>query len=195
MMKFASVRLIAADLKAMVAFYEMVTGQAADWLAPSFAEIVTPAATLAIGSAETVAAFSEGSAEPGANRKAILEFMADDVDAGFARLKERAELVHEPKLLPWGNRSFQFRDPEGTIVSFFMPVTEAAKARFGSRKDHFWLGKSSGKRPCDMCRAPARLCFPENCSRLSSPNRLPDTENGNAAGGWHDQLWGLVPID
>ena len=133
MMKFASTRLIAADIKAVVAFYEMVTGQAADWLAPQFAEIVTPAATLAIGSAETVAAFSEGSAEPGANRTAILEFMVDDVDAVFARLRDQAELVHEPKLLPWGNRSVQFRDPEGTIISLFAPVTEGAKARFGSR--------------------------------------------------------------
>ena len=132
-MKFASVRLIAADIGPMVAFYERVTGQAADWLAPQFAEIVTPAATLAIGAAETVAAFREGSAEPGANRTAILEFMVDDVDAAFARLQDRAELVHEPKLLPWGNRSVQFRDPEGTIVSLFMPVTDAAKARFGSR--------------------------------------------------------------
>ena len=132
-MKFASTRLIAADMEAMVAFYEMVTGQAAEWLAPQFAEIVTPAAALAIGSAETVAAFSEGSAEPGANRTAILEFMVDDVDAAFARLKDKAELVHEPKLLPWGNRSVQFRDPEGTIVSLFMPFTEPAKARFGSR--------------------------------------------------------------
>ena len=132
-MKFSSTRLIAADIKAMVAFYEMVAGQPADWLAPQFAEIVTPAATLAIGSADTVAAFSEGSAEPRANRTAILEFMVDDVDAVFARLKDKAELVHEPKMLPWGNRSVQFRDPEGSIVSLFMPVTEAAKARFGSR--------------------------------------------------------------
>ena len=133
MMKFASVRLIAADIKAMVAFYEMVTGQAADWLAPQFAEIVTPAATLAIGSAETVATFSEGSAEPSANRTAILEFMVADIDAVFDRLKGSAELVHEPKMLPWGNRTFQVRDPEGSAVSIFMPFTDAAKARFGSR--------------------------------------------------------------
>ena len=51
-MKFASTRLIAADIKALVSFYEKVTGQTAEWLAPVFAEIVTPAATLAIGSAE-----------------------------------------------------------------------------------------------------------------------------------------------
>ena len=132
-MKFASTRLVAADIAAMVAFYERVTGQTADWLAPVFAEIVTPAATLAIGSAETVALFCEGSAEPAANRTAILEFMVADVEAEFARLKDHAEVVHEPKLMPWGNRTMQFRDPEGSLVSLFTPVTEAAMARFGSR--------------------------------------------------------------
>lgn len=132
-MKFASVRLIAADIKAMVNFYELVMNQTAEWLAPQFAEIVTRAATLAIGSAETVALFREGSAEPGANRTAILEFIVEDVDVEFARLKDKVELVHEPKLMPWGNRSVQFRDPEGTIVGLFMPFTADAKARFQLR--------------------------------------------------------------
>lgn len=40
-MKFASIRLIARDIKAVVGFYEEVTGKRADWLAPVFAEIVT----------------------------------------------------------------------------------------------------------------------------------------------------------
>lgn len=132
-MKFASTRLIAADIKAMVGFYEMVTGRSADWLAPVFAEIVTPSATLAIGDAATVALFKEGSAEPSANRTAIIEFMVADVDAEYERLKDKVEIVHEPKLMPWGNRSVQLRDPEGTIVALFMPFTEAAKQRFGSR--------------------------------------------------------------
>lgn len=132
-MKFASTRLIAADIRAMVGFYEMVTGQSAQWLAPVFAEIVTPSATLAIGSAETVALFKEGSAEPATNRTAIIEFMVDDVDIEFARLKDKVEVVHAPKMMPWGNLSVQFRDPEGTLVALFMPVTEGAKKRFGSR--------------------------------------------------------------
>jgi uncharacterized glyoxalase superfamily protein PhnB len=132
-MKFASTRLVAADIKAMVGFYEMVTGQSAEWLAPVFAEIVTPAATLAIGSVETVKLFREGSAEAGANRTAIVEFQVDDVDAEFARLKDKVEVVHEPKVMPWGNRATQFRDPEGTLVGMYTPVTEAAKARFASR--------------------------------------------------------------
>lgn len=132
-MKFSSTRLIAQDIKAMVAFYEMVTDQTADWLAPQFAEIVTPAATLAIGSAETVAVFKEGSAEPGANRSAIIEFMVDDVDAVFDRVRARVEIVHEPKMMPWGNRAAMIRDPEGTIVALFKPVTPEAVARFGGR--------------------------------------------------------------
>jgi uncharacterized glyoxalase superfamily protein PhnB len=131
--KFASTRLIAADIKGMVAFYEMVTGLSADWLAPVFAEIVTPAATLAIGSAETVALWKEGSAEPGANRTAYIEFQVEDIDADYDRLKDKVQLVHALKTMPWGNKTFQFRDPEGTAVSLYMPATDEAKKRFGSR--------------------------------------------------------------
>jgi uncharacterized glyoxalase superfamily protein PhnB len=131
--KFASTRLIAADIKVMVAFYEMVTQRPATWLAPVFAEIVTPAATLAIGSVATVALWQEGSGQPGANRTAFLEFQVEDVDAEYERLKDHVELVHELKTMPWGNRTFQFRDPEGTAVSLYAPATEEAKARFASR--------------------------------------------------------------
>ena len=110
-----------------------MTGQKAEWLAPVFAEVVTPAATLAIGTAETVALFKEGSAEPASNRTAIIEFQVDDVEAEFARLKNEVDVVHEPKMMPWGNRAAQYRDPEGTLVSMYTPVTEAAKKRFGGR--------------------------------------------------------------
>lgn len=132
-MKFASTRLVAADIKGMVAFYELVTGYRAEWLAPVFAEIVMPGATLAIGSAETVALFQEGSAEPSANRTAILEFMVSDVDAEFERLKHNVTVVHDPIDLPWGNRTAQFSDPEGTRVALYTPVTEAARQRFSTR--------------------------------------------------------------
>jgi uncharacterized glyoxalase superfamily protein PhnB len=132
-MKFASTRLVARDIKNLVGFYEKVMNKKAEWLVPTFAEIVTPAATLAINTAETVALFKEGSAEPGANRTAILEFQVDDVDAEFARLKAEVQVVLEPKTMPWGNRAAQFRDPEGSLVSMYTPVTDAAKKRFGGR--------------------------------------------------------------
>lgn len=132
-MKFASVRLIATDIKAMVTFYEMVTQTSAQWLAPVFAEIVMPSATLAIGSLQTVALFGAGSAEPGSNRTAILEFQVDDIDAEYARLQESVAIVQPVQLMPWGNKTFQFRDPEGTLVALYMPTTEEAKARFAAR--------------------------------------------------------------
>ena len=130
-MKFASTRLIAADMKTMVSFYEKVTGKSATWLAPVFAEITTSGATLAIGSLETVSLWKDGSAEPGANRTAFLEFQVADIDTEYERLKDEVVLVHEMKTMPWGNKTFQFRDPEGTAVSLYMPATEEAKRRFG----------------------------------------------------------------
>jgi predicted enzyme related to lactoylglutathione lyase len=132
-MRFASTRLIARDIKALVSFYEKLTDQKAEWLAPVFAEIVTPAATLAFGAAETVALFKEGSAEPASNRSAIVEFQVEDVEAEFARLKDGLEVVHAPKMMPWGNCAAQFRDPEGTLVGMYTPITETAKKRFGGR--------------------------------------------------------------
>ncbi|HEY9347780.1 MAG TPA: VOC family protein [Inquilinus sp.] len=132
-MKFASVRIIAAEIGPMVAFYEMVTGLEAQWLAPVFAEIVMSGATLAIGSAETVALWKEGSAVPAANRSLVIELQVDDIQSEYARLKDRVALVHELKTMPWGNATFQFRDPEDNAVSLYMPASEAAKRRFASR--------------------------------------------------------------
>lgn len=132
-MKLASVRLVAADVKKIVAFYERVTGATAQWLSPVFAELVLPGAALAIGGAETVALWKEGSGEPAANRTAYLEFQVADIEAEWMRLKDEVPLVHDIKTMPWGNRTFQFRDPEGTAVSLYAPVTEHAKQRFASR--------------------------------------------------------------
>lgn len=97
--------------------------------APVFAEIVTPIASVA----ETVPLWKEGSAAPRANRTAVVEPQVDDVDAEYARLAGSVELVHEPKTMPWGNRTFQLRDPEGTAVSLYTPVTDEAKKRFAGR--------------------------------------------------------------
>ncbi|MBB4567710.1 VOC family protein [Rhizobium leucaenae] len=132
-MKFASTRIITADIKQLVAFYEMIASVKAQWLAPVFAEIVMPGAVLAIGASETVMLWKEGSAEPGANRSLVLEFQVDDIEAEYTRLKDRVPLVHELKTMPWGNTTFQFRDPDGNAVSLYMPATEEAKKRFASR--------------------------------------------------------------
>lgn len=131
-MTFISTRIITADVSRLVDFYETVTGFSAVWGNELFAEIPTPAGTLAIGSEKTVALFGAGSAEPAANRSAILEFIVGDVDAEYDRLRERvAEVVTVPTTMPWGNRAFLFRDPDGNLVNLFTPVTDGARAKFG----------------------------------------------------------------
>lgn len=129
-MIFASVRIITGQVGRLTDFYEQVTGQTARRYTPDFAELVLPGATLAIGSAATVKLFGEGSAEPAANRTAIIEFRVDDVDAEFARLRAViGEFVQEPTTMPWGNRSLLFRDPDGTLVNLFTPISVEATAR------------------------------------------------------------------
>jgi len=131
-MRFVSTRIITADVNRLVTFYEMVTGAAAVWGNELFAEIPTPIGTLAIGSDKTVPLFGQGSAEPAANRTAILEFIVDDVDAEYDRLREQlSEVVTEPTTMPWGNRALLFRDPDGNLVNLFTPVTDEAHAKFG----------------------------------------------------------------
>lgn len=131
-MKFISTRIITADVKRLVGFYELVTEVAAIWGNELFAEIPTPIGTLAIGSDKTVPLFGEGSAEPAANRSAILEFIVEDVDSEYERLREHvAEVVTEPTTMPWGNRALLFRDPDGNLVNLFTPVTQEARAKFG----------------------------------------------------------------
>jgi catechol 2,3-dioxygenase-like lactoylglutathione lyase family enzyme len=131
-MHLVSVRLITDDVVRMAEFYERVTALPVEWSTPDFAELRTPAGTLALGSTRTVALFGEGSARPADNHTAIIEFLVTDVDAEYVRLRGFAvEFVNEPTTLPWGNRSLLFRDPDGNLVNLFTPVTPAAKEKFG----------------------------------------------------------------
>jgi predicted enzyme related to lactoylglutathione lyase len=130
--QFVSVRVISSDVARLVEFYEEATGLEARWPAEQFAEFVGSSCTLAIGSAQTMALFSAGAAAPESNRTAIFEFLVEDVDGEYERLTSLAvvpEIVQKPTTMPWGNRSLLFRDPDGNLVNFFVPLTEEARAR------------------------------------------------------------------
>jgi predicted enzyme related to lactoylglutathione lyase len=127
-----SVRLITDDVSGLARFYEQVTGTPVRWSTPDFAELATPAGTLAIGSTRTVAVFGAGSARPADNHTAIIEVLVGDVDAEYARIRQFTDaFVNEPTTMPWGNRSLLLRDPDGNLVNLFTPVTAEAVARFG----------------------------------------------------------------
>ncbi len=130
-MNLASIRIITDDVEKLASFYELITDLKVVRYTPVFAELRTPAFTLAIGGTPTLALFhAEKVLAPAQNRTVIIEFRVDDVDQEFQRLsKHISEFVQEPTLMPWGNRSMLFKDPDGNFVNFFTPATAEAIQR------------------------------------------------------------------
>lgn len=126
-----SVRIITADIKRLVQFFEDATGITAKWATDDFAELSSESFTLAIGSTRTLAFFGEGVAEPATNKSMIIEFLVENVDDNYEIIKGlTSEIVQKPTTMPWGNRSLLFRDPDGNLINFFTPVSEEAKKKF-----------------------------------------------------------------
>jgi predicted enzyme related to lactoylglutathione lyase len=126
-----SIRIITADIKRSVQFFEKVTGLSAKWATDDFAEIASGSFTLAVGSIRTLAFFGEGAAQPAANKSVIIEFMVGNVDDDYGRIKDFAsEIVQKPTTMPWGNRSLLFRDPDGNLINFFTPVSPEAIRKY-----------------------------------------------------------------
>jgi predicted enzyme related to lactoylglutathione lyase len=126
-----SIRIITADIKRLVQFFETATGTAANWFTDDFAEVRSKSFTLAIGSTRTLAFFGGEIAEPFTNKSIIIEFLVENVDNDYLRIKDLApEIVQEPTTMPWGNRSLLFRDPDGNLINFFTPIRDEAKRKF-----------------------------------------------------------------
>jgi len=129
-----SLRIITADIRTLVQFFEKVTGVEAKWSTDDFAEVVTSSFTLAIGSTRTLAFFGEEVAQPAANKSVIIEFLVENVDVEYKRIKDLAiDIVQKPTTMPWGNRSLLFRDTDGNLINFFTPVSSEAIKKFASR--------------------------------------------------------------
>jgi catechol 2,3-dioxygenase-like lactoylglutathione lyase family enzyme len=131
-MNFVSIRVITADIKRLVRFYEQITGIVVTMYTEDFGELKTSAGTLAIGSTRTLQLFGRDVARPADNHTVIIEFRVGDVDAEFRRLADLIDdsLVQAPTTMPWGNRSLLFRDPDGNLVNFFTPIGAEAIKKF-----------------------------------------------------------------
>ena len=130
-MNLVSIRIITANIVTLVEFYEKATGVEAKWSTDDFAEIVTSSFTLAIGSTRTLAFFGEGVAQPATNKSVIIEFLVENVDAEYERIKDLTDdIVQKPTTMPWGNRSLLFRDTDGNLINFFTPVSPEAIKKF-----------------------------------------------------------------
>jgi len=135
-MNLVSIRIITANIEEMITFYELLTGIPAVKYTPDFAEVKTKTATLAIGSTRTLQFFGGDSvAEAAQNRSLIIEFLVGDVDEDFKRLKSlfNEQMVQEPTVMPWGNKSLLLRDPDGNLVNLFTPISPEAIAKFSEK--------------------------------------------------------------
>ncbi|WP_211304863.1 VOC family protein [Umezawaea tangerina] len=128
--QLASVRVITDDLPRLVRFYEVLTGATPQYLTDDFVELVTPSATFALSTPERVAFITGNPLRAAANRTAIVEFLVEDVESLLALMKaelgDDLDVVQAPTLMPWGNMSVLIRDPEGSLINLYTPVTPQA---------------------------------------------------------------------
>jgi predicted enzyme related to lactoylglutathione lyase len=128
--QFASVRIIAEDLEPLVRFYEAVTGATARWLTDDFVEFVTPSATVAVSHVSRVQFLGEDGPRAAASNGVIYEFLVEDVDALLSSLEtelgDDLTVVQPPTMMPWGNISLLIRDPAGTLINLYTPVSPEA---------------------------------------------------------------------
>jgi len=114
--------LITNDVKRLAAFYTQVLQMQPHQAADNYFEFRTSAGVLALFAADAQEKYIPGSATPGQNHSAILEFRVQDVDQEYSRLRELVKSwVKGPTTQPWGTRSIYFRDPDGNLVDFFTP--------------------------------------------------------------------------
>jgi predicted enzyme related to lactoylglutathione lyase len=135
-MNLVSIRIITANMEGLITFYELVTGTPAIRYTADFAEVKTKTATLAIGSTRTLQFFGgDPVAEAAHNRSAIIEFLTDNVEEEYRRLAPflKEQIVQEPTLMPWGNKSLLLRDPDGNLVNLFTPASPEALAKFSDK--------------------------------------------------------------
>jgi catechol 2,3-dioxygenase-like lactoylglutathione lyase family enzyme len=115
--------LITNDVERLAAFYAQVLNMKPRRVDATYVDFPTGTGVLALFAAEAQEKYIPGSAMPGQNHSAILEFKVTDVDQEYARLHDLVKhWVKQPTTQPWGTRSIYFRDPDGNLVDFFAPV-------------------------------------------------------------------------
>ncbi|RPJ38288.1 MAG: hypothetical protein EHM21_17070, partial [Chloroflexi bacterium] len=122
MKNFTGICIITADMKRLCSFYRDVLQ--GDVIGNDVSALVTTkGAYLYFFYEEGMDGFAPGCMQ-GAGRGAYtLEFEVDDVDCEYERLvKMGVQVVKPPETYPWGRRSAWFRDPDGNIINFLMPV-------------------------------------------------------------------------
>jgi catechol 2,3-dioxygenase-like lactoylglutathione lyase family enzyme len=112
--------LITKNVSRLAEFYSQILQMQPKMSGADYAEFPTSGGVVAIFSAQTQESYIPGSARPGENKSAILEFEVNDVDQQYARLQSFVKTWVKPATTqPWGTRSIYFRDPDGNLIDFY----------------------------------------------------------------------------
>jgi len=127
-MELVQSRIVTDDVERLAAFYARLVGVPVT-LNEYYVEVT--AGRMSVGfskrryteyhpNSPAAAPDGEGAGARERRPEVILDFLADDVDAEYERIKALGvEWVLPPTTQPWGNRSMVFRDPEGNLVNVF----------------------------------------------------------------------------
>lgn len=132
-MNLVSIRIITENIDNLINFYEKISGFSAIKYTADFAELKTKTATLAIGSINTLQFFKGLVLDHATkNSNIFIEFLVDDVDKDYERLLDVSQscIIQKPTIMPWGNKSLLFRDPDGNLVNLFTPISLEAIQKF-----------------------------------------------------------------
>ena len=119
-MKIYNVCILSSNVEGMKKFYEEVLEQDSEVYGDDYVVFDVGGCFLSIYDiAQHKSLISEDSAFA-ANRSVNIELEVDDADAEYQRmLSLNIHWVKPPATMPWGYRTFFFRDPEGNLVALF----------------------------------------------------------------------------
>jgi uncharacterized glyoxalase superfamily protein PhnB len=120
-MDLVQCRIVSDDVEGLAGFYARLLG-APIVLNEYYVEIQAGPASVGFSrrrfTEHREAGDGAAAGPPGAD--IILDFLVDDVDAGYRRIAALGvDWVLLPTTQPWGNRSMMFRDPAGNLVNVF----------------------------------------------------------------------------
>lgn len=115
--------IITNNIERLRTFYREVLEAEPHSYSDDYAEFPTESGTLALFRLAAHNRLAPGSARSAASASVILEFQVRDVDGEYARLLQHSiEWVKPPTTRLWGNRSIDFRDPDGNLVNFYSRI-------------------------------------------------------------------------
>jgi predicted enzyme related to lactoylglutathione lyase len=117
-MELVQSRIVTDDVERLAAFYARLVGVPVT-LNEYYVEV--NAGPVSVGfSKRRYTEYHPHSPAQDRRPEVILDFLVDDVDAEYQRIKALGvEWVLPPTTQPWGNRSMVFRDPEGNLINVF----------------------------------------------------------------------------